>query len=211
MPASRSSEGMINPPHWVETAPSGVDGSIGVLSLEDVVITAATWFGSNGLGAGGLVGFMAMAARNYPKEFKVLFKWTAKRRMRAEDVAERRLANVRQAWEEVFRARGIEPSIEDEPSRAEHPEEPGPDEWRADVVHSPEDAIIAGAARHGGDGFGAGGLIGYCTMLACTDERTFVSLVGFRLDLELKPLAKATGGGPGRRTAARSQRKPDLY
>jgi hypothetical protein len=191
-------------------SPAG-DSSIGLLSAEEAVITAATWFGSNGRGAGGLVGFLAMAARKHPKVFKALFKGAAKRRLRAEDVAERQAAKLRQEWEEVFRARGIDPSIEDEPSGAEHPDEPGPDEPRADVVHSLEDAIIAGAARHGSDGFEAGGLTGYCAMLACTDERTFVHLVRFMLDLELEALPKATGARPGRRTAARSQRKPDLY
>jgi hypothetical protein len=182
-----------------------------MISLEDVVITAATWFGSNGLGADGLVGFMTMAARNYPKEFRALFEWTAKRRMAAEDAAERQAQKVREAFEEAFRAPGIQQSMEDPLPRPEHPDDPEPDQADAGQVNRLEDAIIAGAARHSSDGFGAGGLIGYCKMLACTDEKTFVPLVRFMLDLELEALAKATGAAPGQRTAAPSQRKPDLY
>jgi hypothetical protein len=50
------------------------DGSIGLLSPEDAVITAATWFGDNRLEAGGLVGFTAMPAHKHPKKFKALFQ-----------------------------------------------------------------------------------------------------------------------------------------
>jgi hypothetical protein len=49
------------------------NGSIGLLSPKDAVITAATWFGDNRLSR-WMAGFMAMPAHKHPKKFKALFQ-----------------------------------------------------------------------------------------------------------------------------------------
>jgi hypothetical protein len=161
----------VTPPRSAKAASRTNDGSLGAPGLEDVLITAASWFGSDGLGADGLVGFMAMAARKYSEKFKVLFEWAAQRRMVVEDAAERQATKTRETREELARDLGLLEGTEDSLPHIEHMEDPlphvvridesGPDEPSADEVNSLEDAIMAGAARHGSDGRGAGGLIRY--------------------------------------------------
>jgi hypothetical protein len=86
--------------------------------------------------------------------------------------------------------------VEDLVHSAEHRDELGPDKPSAGEVGSLEDAIMAGAAGHGSDGLGTGGLVGYCEMLALTDQKTFVRLLRFILvDLEAKALAKPIDAG----------------
>jgi hypothetical protein len=93
--------------------------------------------------------------------------------------------------------------VEDLLHSAEHRDELGPDKPSAGEVGSLEDAIMAGAAGHGSDGLGTGGLVGYCEMLALTDQKTFVRLLRFILvDLEAKALAKPIDAG--------GHRPPDL-
>jgi hypothetical protein len=67
-----------------------LDGLNDISTLEDVIVTAATWFGSDGLGKDGLIGLFSMLALTNDELFARVFANVARLELEAEAKALKR-------------------------------------------------------------------------------------------------------------------------
>jgi hypothetical protein len=67
-----------------------LDGLKDIRTLEDVIVTAATWFGSDGLGKDGLIGFFSMLALTNDELFARVFANVVRLELEAEAKALKR-------------------------------------------------------------------------------------------------------------------------
>jgi hypothetical protein len=181
-----------------------LDGLKDIRTLEDVILTAATWFGSDGLGTDGGVGFMTMVARKHPEIFMRLVA-TAARRAKEPD----RLSNKPFLTEQEARAKLRAYGLPEDLIKQIEPEELT-DVQLAEAspvdLQSFDEVVLAAARQHGSDGLGRDGLTGFFLVVALTNDDLFARVVANMARLELEAEAKAQKRNSTRPT----HRRPDL-
>jgi hypothetical protein len=184
-----------------------VDGLKDIRTLEEVILAAATWFGSYGFGP---VGRMTMVARNHPETFMRLVPAAAKRATRAQAGATERdeLSNKPYVIEREARAKLRVHGLPEDLIKLLKPIGLT-DEQLADAgpvdLQSFDEVVLAAAGQHGDDGFGARGLEGFFCMLASANFKLFSRVVANMARLLLEAEARE----PKRNR--RIVRPPDLY
>ena len=150
--------------------------------IVDAIITAGVRRGSDGRGKDGLDGRMFMLARTDRKGFGMLFARALRLKMKAKP--EHWAAGKKWLTEDEVKARFRELGMPEELVQfmtaydlrnlpAEPPETAGPNGTR-DLI----EAVINAAVRHGGDGHGQDGLVGFMLLLQVTEPKTFNMLTG---------------------------------
>jgi hypothetical protein len=154
-----------------------------VRDIVESIVSAGTQNGADGHGKDGLVGRLFMLARNDHKGFGVLLETALRLKMKAKPDERDRMegkyltdaeakARLREFGIPVEVLRFLTPyDLRNLP--AELPDTAGPNGTR-DIT----EAIINAATRHGGDGHGKDGLLGFLRLLQVTEPRTFSTLTG---------------------------------
>jgi hypothetical protein len=153
--------------------------------IADAIITAGVRRGSDGRGKDGLDGRMFTLARTDRKGFGMLLARALRLKMKAKpDERDRTEGKKKYLTEDEVKAQFREVGIPEEVVQfmtpydprnlpAEPPETAGPNGTR-DLM----EAVINAAVRHGGDGHGQDGLVGYMLLLQVTEPKTFNMLTG---------------------------------
>jgi hypothetical protein len=152
--------------------------------IVDAIITAGARRGSDGRGKDGLDGHMSMLARTNRRRFGILLGRALRLKIKAKPDEGDRLGGkkylTREEAEAELRECGIPvevlqfwPRYDVDNLPAEPPESAGPNGTR-DLM----EAVVNAAIRHGSDGHGKDGLVGYMLLLERTEPRTFNMLTG---------------------------------
>jgi hypothetical protein len=146
----------------------------------DAIITAAVRRGSDGRGKHGLDGRMFTLARTERKRFGRFLGWALRLKMKAgRDKDDERPKSL--AEEEAYlRERGIPVEVLQFTHRY-HPELPvtkPPESAGPSGTRDLMEAVVNAAIRHGSDGRGKNGLVGYMLLLERTEPKTFDMLTG---------------------------------
>jgi hypothetical protein len=146
----------------------------------DAIVTALERLGEDGHGKNGLQGRMFMMARFNAKRFAIFLERALRVWMNAKPGKGPTVRKAYLTYDEVaaeLRERGIPLQIM---------KYLGPEEVPAELLegvrpsdpHDLTEAVIAAAIRHGSDGHGENGLMGYVVQLERTEPKNFDRLIG---------------------------------
>jgi hypothetical protein len=151
--------------------------------IVDAIITAGAKRGSDGRGKDGLDGHMSMLARTDRRKFGILLGRALRLKMKAKPDGRETKGKKYLTEEEAkaeLRASGISVEILQFCHRydlrnlpAEPPESAGPNNTRNLM-----EAVVNAAIRHGNDGHGKDGFVGYRFLLQRTEPTIFNMLMG---------------------------------
>ena len=148
--------------------------------IVDAIITVGVRRGSDGRGTDGLEGRMFRLARTDRESFGNLLVEALRLKMKA---APERAALKKYLTEEEMRAELRESGLPEEVIKYMHPLDcrnlPAelPEDARPNGTRQVMEATINAAIRHGSDGHGKDGLVGYMLVLERTTPKTFIGLM----------------------------------
>jgi hypothetical protein len=148
--------------------------------IVDAIITVGVRRGSDGRGKDGLEGRMFRLARTDRESFGNLLVEALRLKMKA---APERAALKKYLTEEEMRAELRESGLPEEVIKYMHPldcrnlPEELPEDARPNGTRQVMEATINAAIRHGSDGHGKDGLVGYMLVLERTTPKTFITLM----------------------------------
>jgi hypothetical protein len=148
--------------------------------IVDAIITVGVRRGSDGRGKDGLDGRMFMLARTDRESFGILLVEALRLKMKA---APERAALKKYLTEEEMRAELRENGLPEEVIKYMHPVDSRnlpaelPEDARPNGTRQVMEATINAAIRHGSDGHGKDGLVGYMLVLERTTPKTFITLM----------------------------------
>jgi len=156
--------------------------------IVDAIITAGALRGRDGRGKDGLDGHMFMLARTSCRRFGRLLGWALRSKMKARRDKDRPDFFTHEEMKAELRANGLPEwfcdyfryiDVQDLP--AEQRKTAQPNGTRAIT-----EALVKAATRHGGDGRGKAGLLGYLLMLERSEPQTFHMLMRMAQQWQVK-------------------------
>jgi hypothetical protein len=158
--------------------------------MVDAIITAGEMRGADGRGKDGLDGFMLTMARTDSRRFGILLGWALRLKMKARrgtDDEKPDFLTLEEAKAELREA-GIPEGVLDYVPQFDIGTVPADRRKRAQPngTRVITEAVINAAIRHGRDGHGKDGLLGYLVMLDPVDPQLFAMFLGIAQRWQVK-------------------------